>query len=135
MPSPAPSQWGPRFWFVMHSVAWFYPDFPTTTEMANAKAFYESLVSLLPCPGCAEHYRRMLLQNAVNTSSRTALMAWVNSIHNSVNARVGKAQVPLEDFVAGRVGFGSPSLLSERVVIAVLVVVVLALCSYIWTRR
>lgn len=101
VPIPDPRYWGPQFWFTMHTVAFFYPDTPNQTEMAHARDFYSSLQSLLPCPGCAAHYSRMLERYPIDRSleSRETLIAWVNKIHNEVNRRLGKPIVTLSEYM------------------------------------
>ena len=93
-----PSVWGPFFWHTIHIVALGYPKNPTYTDKKCAKEFYESLVNLLPCSVCRDHYREHLVQNPITPflDSRTDLIKWTIEIHNKVNKTLGKKEWTLE---------------------------------------
>ncbi|KAJ1626607.1 ERV/ALR sulfhydryl oxidase domain-containing protein, partial [Pavlovales sp. CCMP2436] len=90
--------WGPRFWSVMHSVAFWYDDEPTPAKQKAAYDFYVSLTQLLPCNGCREHYAQLLQTYPVDVAvaSRMALLQWTVDIHNLVNESIGKEVLSLE---------------------------------------
>jgi hypothetical protein len=89
-----PSVWGPFFWHTIHIVALGYPTNPTYTEKKCAKEFYESLVYLLPCSICREHYREHLSKNPLTPflDTRKDLLKWTIDIHNAVNKMLGKPE-------------------------------------------
>lgn len=91
-PSRDPRYWGSQFWFTMHTVAMFYPDFPTSNDMGNVRNFFLSLQGLLPCISCSQHYAQLLLQYPLEPAlqSKMELMRWVWTIHDAVNTRIGK---------------------------------------------
>lgn len=93
-----PSVWGPFFWHTIHIIALGYPKNPTYTDKKCAKEFYESLVNLLPCSVCRDHYREHLVQNPITPflDSRTDLIKWTIEIHNKVNKTLGKKEWTLE---------------------------------------
>lgn len=125
VPLPDPRYWGPRFWFTMHTVAYFYPDHPTTTDMANAQNFFESLRTLLPCPGCSVHYTGLLQRFPVyaHLSSRMQLMQWVNTIHNEVNRRLHKPIMSFDEYLMHTRHLAQPPMFSTtNVAIGVAVV-------------
>ena len=134
VPLPDPRYWGSKFWFTMHTVAYFYPHEPTRDEMLHAKNFYESLKVLLPCPGCAQHYSELLekipLHGAV--TSRMNLITWVNNVHNEVNRRLGKPIVSLEEYLMMNRNLEKPPMVTYEPIIAGLV---LALFFLIFVRR
>lgn len=101
IPLPDPRYWGSQFWFTLHTVAYFYSDRPSPTEMRHAKDFYLSLASLLPCPGCAMHYQQLLNEIPIDDAitSRQKLMIWVNRIHNEVNRSLEKPIVSMEEYL------------------------------------
>lgn len=129
VPLPDPRYWGAKFWFTMHTIAYFYPDDPTRDEMMHAKNFYESLKVLLPCPGCAQHYselvEKMPLHGAV--TSRMNLITWVNDVHNEVNKRLGKPVLSLEEYLMMNRNLERPPLVSYEPVIAGVVLALLCL--------
>ena len=114
VPLPDPRYWGSKFWFTMHTVAYFYPDNPTPEEMAHAKNFYESFSVLLPCPGCAKHYSTLLESIPVRhaVTSRMNLIEWVNRVHNEVNRRLHKPVVSLEEYLMMNKNLEKPPILT-----------------------
>jgi hypothetical protein len=134
VPLPDPRYWGGKFWFVMHTVAYFYSDTPDPTEMAHAKGFYVSLQSLLPCPGCAAHYSRLLQQYPIEHAiqSRMSLMRWVNTIHNEVNRRLGEPLVSFEEYLWRHRHLEKPPLLTFQPILlgVILALVVLGLVTW-----
>lgn len=128
VPLPDPRYWGAKFWFAMHTVAFFYPEYPTADEMTDAKQFYSSLQSLLPCPGCASHYKQLLNKNPLDhaITSRLNLMSWVNKIHNEVNRRLGKPIVTMDEYLLMNRNLRHPPLITYE---PILLGIALALIS------
>lgn len=87
-----PPVWGPFFWHTIHIVALGYPKEPTYTDKRAAKEFYESLVFLIPCGICREHYAKHLQAKPISTylDSRKDLFKWTIMIHNEVNQMLKK---------------------------------------------
>lgn len=94
-----PDVWGPSGWNFIHYVALGYPDNPTEDDKLHYKTFYESLGHVLPCQGCATHYKDTVSQFPLTQSleSRDDLLRWTFDIHNLVNARLEKPQLSYED--------------------------------------
>lgn len=99
--NPNPGVFGPHFWFVLHSVSFFYPEYPDSSDMRRHKEFYESFVYMIPCDECKKHYRVLLTRYPIDghLESRNLLSRWVVFIHNSVNKRLGKPQMDYDDVV------------------------------------
>ena len=97
-----PRYWGSQFWFTMHTVAMFYPDFPTSDDMGNARNFFLSLQGLLPCVSCSQHYTQLLIQHPLEPAlrSKMELMRWVWTIHDAVNTRIGKKGPRFSEYFA-----------------------------------
>ena len=96
-----PSVWGPVLWTTMHIVTLGYSPMPTEEEKAAAIQFFESLVFMIPCPICREHYKMHIekypVRNAVG--SRDMLIYWVFSVHNEVNKQLKKKELTVEEFI------------------------------------
>ena len=114
--------WGPPLWYSIHFVALGYgrrrlggvkenDSFAAVTpenvqalavsdddESHAYIAFYESLAAVIPCKKCAAHYREELARNPVRHHLRDNmdLFAWTVSLHNAVNARLGKPEWSLD---------------------------------------
>jgi len=131
VPLPDPRYWGSKFWFVMHTTAYFYPETPTTDEMHAAKNFYESLRLLLPCPGCAQHYAGLLQKKPIDNaiSSRMSLITWVNEIHNEVNRRLGKPIVSIEEYLMMTRHLERPPLVSYEPIILGIIIALFCLVA------
>jgi hypothetical protein len=92
------TEWGPSYWYVLHTSSFSYPLQPTSTHKKNTIDFLNLLPSLLPCPNCQNHAREFIqksnLQSAVQ--SREKLIEFYVTFHNAVNSRLNKPQVSLE---------------------------------------
>jgi hypothetical protein len=95
----SPAVWGPVFWNTMHIASMGYSPKPSAAEQDAARAFYESLAHMIPCPICRSHYREFLQETPVAVESRDALIYWVFSIHNRVNERLGKRAVTFDEYI------------------------------------
>ena len=94
-----PTVWGPFFWHTMHIVAIGYSKHPTYTDKKCAKEFFESLVFLIPCSVCREHYKEHLTEKPITPflDSRDDLLKWTIDIHNKVNKLTNKPQWTKEE--------------------------------------
>lgn len=97
----SPSVWGPILWKTMHIVTLGYPEKPTEHDKKAAVDFFESLVYMIPCPICKEHYKMTLEKHPIAsaTGSRTELVTWAFVIHNKVNEQLQKPQLTLEQYI------------------------------------
>ena len=96
-----PQIWGPIFWSTLHIASLTYSDTPTDRQKANMKAFYESMIDVLPCPICRVHYEANLEEMPIEKAldSRMALIHWVWTMHNRVNVQLGKREFTFGEFV------------------------------------
>ena len=94
-----PDVWGPSGWKFMHYVALGYPEHPTETDKTNYKNFYQSLGHILPCQGCANHYKETVETHPIegNLRTRDDLLRWTFEIHNKVNSRLDKPELSYEE--------------------------------------
>lgn len=87
-----PETWGPFFWHTFHLVALGYPSQPSYSDKKAAKEFFESMMYLIPCPACREHYRVFLgeLPITPHLDDGQSLFRWTVVLHNRVNKSLGK---------------------------------------------
>mgnify|MGYP001187129381 CR=1 FL=1 len=99
--NPNPGVFGPHFWFVLHSVSFFYPEYPDSSDMRRHKEFYESFVYMIPCDECKKHYRVLLTRYPIDghLDNREQLSRWVVFIHNKVNEKLNKPTMAYDDVV------------------------------------
>lgn len=88
-----PKSWGPSFWRILHTIAGQYPDQPSTEEKTAMEQFLGSLVYLIPCDKCREHYKQYIHTNPPQTQTGTSLRQWILWLHNQINTstRSGKS--------------------------------------------
>ena len=98
---PNPETWGNHFWFTMHTASFFYPVYPSPTDMYRYKSFFESFAHVIPCQECKKHYAELLNDYPIDPylESRDSISRWVVLVHNKVNERLGKKQLSYQQTV------------------------------------
>lgn len=135
--SRQPDMWGSKFWFVMHTVAFYYPQSPSVDDMRSAQHFFESLKQLLPCKSCRNHYKQLLNSYPLDeiVQDRMALIRWVHFVHNKVNARLGKSLLSWDDHFASFQYVNRPSVFSQQQQWNVFLILALAGAAFIFYRN
>ena len=88
-------------WVALHSIAEGLRDPPAPAQLDAFRQYVRSLVSLIPC-GCKARLARELEPSSPlgemlqGVDSREDAVLFVHSLHNSVNARLGKKELSLE---------------------------------------
>ena len=77
-------------WALLHTMAAYYPDKPSSQQKVYAELLYRSLAALYPCKICASHMQECIREKPPETESREALSLWVCDLHNKVNEVLGK---------------------------------------------
>jgi len=77
-------------WNLLHSMAAWYPDQPTTRQKEMMTNFFSSFAEFYPCTYCAEDFQNNLRKSPVKVESRTDLCLWLCNQHNQVNQKLGK---------------------------------------------
>ncbi|KAK0559998.1 hypothetical protein OC844_004033 [Tilletia horrida] len=88
----ARAELGRATWKLLHTMTLRFPDNPTADERATLRTFIESFARLYPCAECAGHFQQLLEELPPQTSSRMAASLWLCTVHNRVNARLGKKE-------------------------------------------
>ena len=98
---PDPKVFGPHMWFTLHTISFFYPEIPHTNDMLAYKEFYEKFARFIPCNACKQHYNQYIHDYPIDgyINSRETLSRWVVNLHNNVNRRLGKQEVPYDEVV------------------------------------
>lgn len=87
-----PKIWGPKLWFVIHTMALNFPDNPTFEDIRNYESFFENLKFMIPCDKCKLHYTQRLNQNPIGKylTDPNTLFIYTIDLHNEVNKSLGK---------------------------------------------
>ena len=98
-PHRQPSEFGPHYWYMLHSMALNYPMNPTEFAKKKMKAFIEAIPFLLPCRDCTEHAKEFMASANVDEAllGKKQLFTFFWNFHNLVNKRLGKQSMPFND--------------------------------------
>ena len=97
--SPDPTIWGPHYWFFLHSVAYYYPDYPNTTTKRKYYDLLHNMPLFIPNEKIGNTFSALLDKYPVvpYLDNRESFMRWVNFIHNKVNYTLGKKEYTIEE--------------------------------------
>ncbi|KAF8554909.1 hypothetical protein OG21DRAFT_1385292, partial [Imleria badia] len=86
----AKAELGRATWRLLHTMTLRYPEKPTQDEREALEAYMYLTARLYPCGECATEFQALLKQFPPQTASRLSASLWLCSVHNEVNARLGK---------------------------------------------
>lgn len=93
------SQYGSRFWFILHLLASQYPENPNEEKKNDFRQFLNFLAKVFPCSTCGNHFQEFLKENDDKLSnalmSRDKLEEFIYNFHGFVNIRTGKKAYPI----------------------------------------
>lgn len=82
--------WGPSGWKLLHSIAYTYPEIPTSEDRRHYGIFYSNLKFILPCKYCRKsltgYYKSLPVEE--HLESGRSLSKWLYEIHNKVNGKL-----------------------------------------------
>ena len=90
-----PEVWGPKFWFVLHTIAMAYPMHPNSVSKKKYYEFIQNLPLFIPNARMGNYFAKLLDDCPLTPylSSRTSFMKWVHFIHNKMNLYLGKSEI------------------------------------------
>ncbi|XP_062543054.1 FAD-linked sulfhydryl oxidase ALR-like [Armigeres subalbatus] len=83
---------GRHTWGLLHTMAAYYPDEPTSQDRTNIRQFFEAFSKVYPCGYCAEDFQKELKNSPPETKSQHTLSQWLCRMHNRVNVKIGKPE-------------------------------------------
>ncbi|KAG8221252.1 hypothetical protein J3R82DRAFT_1416 [Butyriboletus roseoflavus] len=86
----AKAELGRSTWKLLHTMTLRYPENPTPDEREALEAYMYLTSRLYPCGECAAEFQALLKKFPPQTASRLSASLWLCSVHNEVNARLGK---------------------------------------------
>tara|TARA_B110000285_G_C14987557_1_gene544618 strand:+ start:499 stop:963 length:465 start_codon:yes stop_codon:yes gene_type:complete len=96
-----PNIWGPKLWFVIHTLALNYPDNPTYEDKRVMEEFFNNLKYTIPCEKCRIHYRQRLERDPIINylDNKESIFRYTINLHNQVNKSLGKKIYTYEEVV------------------------------------
>lgn len=96
-----PDVFGPPLWFSLHNGSLRYPEDPSPIFAERMKGFIYGLPYILPCEKCQAHAISYIEGHEKEIkeacTARNKLFKFFVDFHNSVNKRLGKPEVSLDD--------------------------------------
>jgi hypothetical protein len=137
-----PKIWGPKLWFVIHTIALNYPNNPTYQDKRNHEDFFNQLVYMIPCDKCRIHYRQRLDKYPViqHLENSDTLFRYTILIHNDVNEMLNKPRLSYEDVLKFyKKSYDKNSVVetvfNKKALIGCLIVIVLIAIGYVIYRK
>ena len=96
-----PEVWGPKYWYVLHMMAFNYPHHP---NKVTKKKYYDTVMNFplfLPNSETGTRFSRMLDKYPVTPylDSRESFIKWTHFIHNRVNEALNKPTLSYANFI------------------------------------
>jgi hypothetical protein len=136
----SPEEWGPHYWFVIHTIAYTYPEFPNAITKRKYYDFVQNLPLFIPNSEIGDKFSQMLDKYPVSPylDCKDSFMRWTHFMHNKINALLGKEQVSLyaaldqyhANYLPKSVSL-SQTFHTKKTVIHLGVILVCILCIYI----
>ena len=94
-----PTVWGPSYWFVLHTIAFNYPQHPTTIQKKIHYRLVHNLHEFLPSKSIANIFVKMLEKYPVTPylDTQKDFIKWMHFIHNKINVRLDKPTITLQE--------------------------------------
>jgi hypothetical protein len=83
-------------WTLLHSMAAYYPEQPSTEKREEVRSFLKSFANVYPCHHCATDFQRYIRREPPTLGNRREFSLWACRAHNHVNKRLGKPEFPCE---------------------------------------
>ena len=137
-----PKIWGPKLWFVIHTIALNYPDNPSYEQKRIHEDFFNNLVFLIPCEKCRVHYRQHINNNPIvnHLTNSDTLFRYTIEIHNEVNKTLNKRLYTYDEVVKKyRIDYGDEregySFFSKKTVIGSFISIILICLGYLVYKK
>lgn len=95
MALPPPSEWGPKYWYIIDLTVATYGTQPTNSQKQHVFRWFNALVEVLPCDRCRAHYKQLWKRNpltARHLANSTTLEKWVAWMKGEVSKGIAERQ-------------------------------------------
>ena len=95
-----PEVWGPQFWFFIHTLTLFYPEFPNDDIKKKHYNFIYNLPFFIPHEESASNFSKLLDEVPLKPylDTRKHFIDWAFIIHNKINKSLNKPQFDIQQF-------------------------------------
>jgi hypothetical protein len=108
---PENKEWGPFVWTILHGLAERFGQVVTELYRNDEVRAWQSLLAatgdMLPCSDCRDHFKTWLAAHPVTpilkipySELKEWIRNWIWSLHEDVNARLGKPSFPYANLTA-----------------------------------
>lgn len=91
--------WGPHYWFVLHSIARTYPEFPNEISKRKYYELIQNFPLFIPDEEISIKFSNLLNNFPVSPylTSRDSFIKWMYFIHNKINHYLEKDELSFEE--------------------------------------
>jgi len=139
-----PKVWGPHYWFMLHTIAMSYPNYPNTVTKKKYYEFTQNLPMFLPIESIATDFSKLLDMYPVTPylDSKDAFIRWMHFIHNKINEKLEKPKISLNQFYIDYYEAYKPKDLKTReyirvrgkIIYCVVLILILGLSYYLYNK-
>uniref|UniRef100_A0A6C0F3B8 thiol oxidase n=1 Tax=viral metagenome TaxID=1070528 RepID=A0A6C0F3B8_9ZZZZ len=139
-----PKVWGPHYWFMLHTIAMSYPNYPNTVTKKKYYEFIQNLPMFLPIESIATDFSKLLDVYPVTPylDSKDAFIRWMHFIHNKINEKLEKPKISLNQFYIDYYEAYKPKDLKtreyirmrEKIIYCVVLILILGLSYYLYNK-
>jgi len=139
-----PKVWGPHYWFMLHTIAMSYPNYPNTVTKKKYYEFIQNLPMFLPIESIATDFSKLLDFYPVTPylDSKDAFIRWMHFIHNKINEKLEKPKISLNQFYIDYYEAYKPKDLKTReyirmrgkIIYCVVLILILGLSYYLYNK-
>jgi hypothetical protein len=139
-----PKVWGPHYWFMLHTIAMSYPNYPNTVTKKKYYEFIQNLPMFLPIESIATDFSKLLDIYPVTPylDSKDAFIRWMHFIHNKINEKLEKPKISLNQFYIDYYEAYKPKDVKTReyirmrgkIIYCVVLILILGLSYYLYNK-
>jgi len=95
-----PEIWGPYYWGFLHTIAFRYPNYPTTITKKKYYEFIHNLPLFIPTESISKSFSKLLDKYPVTPylDNKTSFIRWTHFIHNKINKKLDKSTIKFDKF-------------------------------------
>ena len=95
-----PKIWGPKYWFMLHTIALSYPHYPNDVTKKKYYDFIQNIPIFIPNEVISSEFIKMLDLYPIKPylDNRDSFVRWVHFIHNKINEKLEKPKISLNEF-------------------------------------